>query len=196
MERRIQWLSLCLAIAGTLLFTISASAQYGGGCDSCGGGGAAVYGYPSGGGGCGAGGCGGGAGGGLHGGVGGRGLFGKVKAHYDHLSTVNSKTFERNRAWPMPFDCADRQAYFATWDQMLTHGYQLNCVFSGMHFHPGTNELNDVGIAKLRGIFRNNPQGQKVAYVANSGTPGDVQSRVSGLRNSICLLYTSDAADE
>ena len=193
MERRIQCLSLCLAIAGTLLFTISASAQCSGGCSSCGGGGgAAAFGYPSDGG-CSSGGC-GSRGFGSH--RNGGGFVNNVKSHYNHLSSVNAKAFERNRAWPKPFNCADRQAYFSIWDQMLTHGYQLNCVFNGSHFNPGTNELNDVGIAKLQGIFRNNPQGQKVAYVANSGAAGDVEARVGNLRNSIARWYGSDTFSE
>ena len=196
MERQTKWFSLSLAIAGTMLFTVAVSAQCSDGCNSCGS--ETSFGYPAESGYSSAVGCGSGCGSrcGLNRLGSGGGLFSSAKSHYHHLASINDKAFERSRAWPKPFDCADRQLYFSIWDQMLTHGYQLNCVFDNSHFDPETNQLNAAGTSKLKGIFLNSPKGQKVAYVQNSGSTQMVDSRLNNLRNTIEQWYGSENFSE
>lgn len=182
MDRRLNWITLSLTAAATVLFSSAAQGQYAVGSNSsdCGCGGAAYGGYPA------ASDCGGSCGGSCGGcGIG----NGQVKAHIDHLKQINRRAYERNRAWPKPFACADRQLNFAIWNTFFEQGFRSNCVFTAEHFDPETNLLNQAGQAKVQGIFRNNPRGQKMALVQNSAAGHVVDARLDSLQSTIDEWY-------
>lgn len=116
-----------------------------------------------------------------------------LRQRVGHLSEIHKRDFARNQAWPRPFDCADRQLYFAMWDPMLEAGYRCNCVFTSAHFDPESNELNSAGRAKVQSIFQNNPVGQKVALVQNSGNGSVVDARLQNLQTTINRWYGADS---
>ena len=159
----------------------------GGGCDS----GACNFGYPGGGDSFGGGGC-GKCSGCKHGGK----CLQGVKDHFNHLKAIQQRDFARNQAWPKPFNCADRQLYFSIWDPMVERGYRANCLLTDRHFDADSNELNQVGIAKVAGIFRNSPHAQKVALVQNSGNQAVVDARLNSLRSKIDQWYGSGSFTE
>lgn len=137
-------------------------ASFGGGeCSSCDGG--AGFEYPSAGG-CGHGGCG-------RGGIGGGRISGakaNLKAWYAHIHHVNEVATARNGAWPKPFQCADRQQYFAIWQPMIQSGMNANSLLSDHHFDEN-GELNASGKTRLRTIAQNHPVGQKAVLIQNTG---------------------------
>jgi hypothetical protein len=178
MNCRFNWtvaLLVCTAIIG---FTSNVQAQ----CDAgCGDG----FGYP-GFGGSSASGCSAGGGAGC-------GVGSSLRERADHLAEIHRRDFARNQAWPKPFDCADRQLYFAMWDPMFEQGIRCNCLFTSVHFDPNTNELNQTGRSKVQAIFQNNPIGQKIALLQNAGNSRDVQARLQNLQNTIDTWYGQNA---
>lgn len=121
---------------------------------------------------------------------------GQLKARIDHASEVNKRAYDRNRAWPKPFACADRQLYFTVWNSMFESGMRCNCVFTGQHFDPQTHELNAAGKSKISGIFQNSPNAQKIALVQNSGPSDVVDARLRNLQAAIDQWYGSSAFSE
>ncbi len=190
MDRRFKWTVLSLAMVATLAFCQFSSAQYAVGTNSTGGcSESGTLGYPTSSGDC---------GGACYdqGGRGGQIGNGNFKAYYAHLCEINKRAYDRNRAWPKPFDCADRQLYFSMWNNMLEDGYRCNCVFTETHFDGATNQLNEAGKSKIRGIFKNNPIGQKVALVQNSAPGNIVDARLENLQSTIDQWYGTDSFAE
>jgi len=171
---------------------VQSAASFGGG-GGCDGGGCGDFGYPGGNesfggatGGCGkCGGC-------LHGGR----CLQNIKSHFAHLKSIQQRDFARNQAWPKPFKCADRQLYFSIWEPMLERGFRTNCLLTDRHFDADTNNLNQAGIAKVAGIYKNAPTAQKVALVQNLGNQAVVDARLNSLRSTIDQWYGSGAFTE
>lgn len=188
MNRRISWTGYSLTIAALLFLAQTVNAQ----CDS-GGCVSELGGYPADG--CASGIC-GGNGFGYPGAGGGRLHKGAVGQRVHHLKEVHRRDFARNQAWPMPFNCADRQLYHEIWNPMIESGIRWNCVFTAQHFDPDTNQLNSAGRAKIKGIFRNSPINQKMALVQNAGDSSVVEMRLQNLRNVIDQWYGADSFTE
>jgi hypothetical protein len=121
---------------------------------------------------------------------------GRIKSHIAHLCEYHRRVYRRNRVWPKPFNCADRQLYFAMWEPMFETGFRCNCVFTDNHFDEETNELNDAGKAKIAGIYRNAPKGHKLALVQNDGNSRVVDARLRNLESAINTWYGSDSFSE
>lgn len=187
MDRRFRWTTLSLAIAATLAFCQFSSAQYADVTHTTGGySESGTLSYPGSGNDC----------SGTYTDQGGRnGQLGNgnFKAYHDHLREINKRAYDRNRAWPKPFDCADRQLYFSMWNNMLDCGYRCNCVFTETHFDADTHQLNESGKSKIRGIFRNNPIGQKVALVQNSAPGKIVDARLANVQSTIDQWFGADS---
>ena len=194
MNRRISWTGISLATAALLFLGQSVNAQ----CDS-GGCAPTSTAYPVDG--CASGNCGGvgfgypGTGGASHF-LGGHRHNGPFKQHVHHLKEIHRRDFARNQAWPMPFNCADRQIYHEIWNPMIERGIRWNCVFTSQHFDPETNQLNSAGKAKVRGIFRNSTLDQKMALVQDSGDSAVVRMRLASLRTVIDKWYGTDTFTE
>jgi hypothetical protein len=185
MDRRFKWITFSAAIAAIILFSQQTNGQLvDGGCGTgdCATG-SAVYGDA----GVGCDSCRTGAWGGSD---------GRIKSNVAHLCEYHRRVYRRNRVWPKPFDCADRQLYFAMWEPMFDSGFRCNCVFTDNHFDAETNELNDAGKAKIAGIFRNAPKGHKVALVQNAGDANDLDARLRHLESTIDTWYGTDSFSE
>ena len=153
--------------------------QFGGECASCQ---AAGFDYPASGG-CGAGGCVGKV----------AGYKANLKAWYDHIHHINDVAIARNRAWPKPFQCADRQQYFAIWQPMLQAGVNANCLLSNHHFDKKTGELNAGGKTRLRTIAQNNPVGQKAILIQNTGDQMVNNQRMTYVQQIINDFYGQES---
>ena len=150
-------------------------AGQGGGCASCQ---TAGFAYPSAGG-CGPGGCLGKV----------AGAKANLKAWYDHIHHINDVTIARNRAWPQPFQCADRQQYFAFWAPMLQAGVNANSLLSDHHFDKKTGELNASGKTRLRTIAQNHPVGHKAVLIQNTGDQMVNNQRVNYVQQIVNDFY-------
>jgi hypothetical protein len=175
-------LTVIVAVAAAVLFVNNVNAQCGnsdcGGCNA----GSSGFSYP--GGTCGE--CGGQCGSANH----------NLHAHIDNLKIENHRAIGRNRAWPMPFQCADRQMYFSIWDPMLSAGIAANCLFSDYHFDSKTGELNNAGRARLRTIVQNMPVGQKSILIQDTGLPEVNNDRLTHLQEVVQQWYGRENFNE
>ena len=133
-------------------------------------------------------GCLGGGGGGFAGG----GLCGgldELKAKCAHTRAINQRTTARNNAWPKPFDCADRQAYFSIWEPMIDQGWEEQCVLTAAHFDPRTNQLNKFGQTAVAGIMQNNPSHRRTVFINRDVNDHINQQRRSMVEDTINTFY-------
>lgn len=120
----------------------------------------------------------------------------KTRAHLDHLGAIHDVGSARNKAWPKPFACADRQRLFAMWDQMLDQGWRAGCIFTNDHFVADSEQLNEAGQAKLAGIMKNNAIGQKAFYVQRTENGDLSRQRLATLRTTVEQWYGLDQVTE
>ena len=118
----------------------------------------------------------------------------QIREHWAHARKVNSKVCARNRVWPKPFDCADRQLYFSIWEPMLDAGYEKHCTLTQAHFDPETNELNQYGQAAISGIMRNLPRHRKTIFVHRDIDQQLSDHRMNVVRDALETWYGPQAA--
>ncbi|MEL7498385.1 MAG: hypothetical protein AAFN77_12305 [Planctomycetota bacterium] len=120
---------------------------------------------------------------------GGGGHMQNFRDKMDHYSALNKKKFDRNDAWPRPFNCWDRRAYHNVWVPMLTNGAEQHCILSSDFFDAETNELTRVGIAKVADIMQNVPQTNRSVFVQRSADDKANQARMEQVKFTIDKFY-------
>lgn len=168
-----------ISAIATLVVTITFASITFAQCNSCGTSDVA-FGYP--GGNCATCSTGGGFGGGHHQ----RGEY--LKAKLDHAIAYDEKVSARNRAWPKPFTCADRQVYSAIWRPMLDAGFADQTTVSATHFGDD-GKLTRYGKQQIAGIMRNMPQHRKVVYVQRDGDEATTLARYNQVQEVVTMFY-------
>jgi hypothetical protein len=112
-----------------------------------------------------------------------------MRAHHDELHAYYHKIYGRNDAWPMPWNCADRQLYFQIWDPMVDQGFEEQCVLSSAHFDPQTNQLNKFGQHAVAGIMQNMPSTRKHVFVHREGDEQLNAARLAAVTDTINTFY-------
>jgi hypothetical protein len=103
------------------------------------------------------------------------------------------KSYARNDAWPKPFNCQDRMAYYSVWDTMITQGYANHCVLGADHFDAEKNELNAAGRMKVAGIMQNIPADRRRILISRDHIEQVSQARVASV-NAVVQTYYSQSA--
>lgn len=111
-----------------------------------------------------------------------------LKAKLDHAIAYDEKVSARNRAWPKPFTCADRQVYAAMWGPMLDAGFADQNTVTGVHFGE-EGKLTRYGKQQIVGILRNMPQHRKVVYVQRDGDEVTTQNRYNQVQELVTTFY-------
>lgn len=111
-----------------------------------------------------------------------------LKAKIDHAIAYDEKVSARNRAWPKPFNCADRQVYSAIWRPMLDAGFADQTTVSATHFGED-GKLTRYGKQQIAGIMRNMPQHRKVVYVQRDRDEATTQKRYSEVQEIVSTFY-------
>jgi len=111
------------------------------------------------------------------------------KAQHDEKHAHYHKIYGRNNAWPMPWNCADRQLYFKIWEPMIDQGFEEQCVLSSTHFDPETHELNKFGQHAVAGIMQNMPSTRKHVFVHQEGDERLNTARLNSVRETINTFY-------
>ena len=128
-------------------------------------------------------------GGGGHGFGGGGHKHGEVlRAKLDHAIAYDQKVSARNKAWPKPFNCADRQIYSAMWGPMLDAGFADQTTITGTHFGQD-GKLTRYGKTQIAGIMRNMPQHRKVVYVQRDRDEFTTQQRYNEVQQVVSTFY-------
>lgn len=116
------------------------------------------------------------------------------KEKWDAWKAESAKIQARNDAWPKPFACQDRMAYYSVWDVMINQGYAQNCVLGSQHFKPESNELNQAGLLKIANLMQNMPSDRRNLLVARDGNDMLAQSRIDHV-NQVVRTYHGHAAE-
>lgn len=110
-------------------------------------------------------------------------------SHFSRAYEQHNLMYQRNQAWPKPFICWDRAAYYNTWSQMYTAGLAGECTLSDAHFDSETGNLNQMGHQKIEMIFRNLPEPQRGVLVAETRDPNLNNQRLDVARNVVRNWY-------
>lgn len=117
------------------------------------------------------------------------GHFQEFKNKMDHYSVLNAKIAARNDAWPKPFACVDKADYYGIWSTMLAAGTETQCVLDD-DFFGENNELNRVGIDRVRGIMTNMPSDNRTVYVHRTNNDQMNDARIDAIRQTVELYYS------
>jgi hypothetical protein len=118
----------------------------------------------------------------------------QIKQHWQHSKEINAKVCARNRAWPKPFDCADRQLYFSIWEPMIDAGFEKHCTLTDAHFDPETGELNKYGQSAIAGIMQNMPRHRKTVFIHRDIDQQVSDQKMNVVRETIQTWYGPEAA--
>ena len=118
----------------------------------------------------------------------------QIREHWAHAKEVNAKVCARNRAWPKPFDCADRQLYFSIWEPLIDAGYEKHCTLTEAHFNMETGELNKYGQSAIAGIMRNLPQHRKTIFIHRDIDQQLSDQKMNTVRETVQTWYGPQAA--
>ena len=113
----------------------------------------------------------------------------EFKAKYAHAQEIGARVAARNEAWPMPFNCADRQLYFSIWDPMIDQGFEEQCVLNTAHFDAETNELNQFGNYTVAGIMQNMPTTRRKVFIHREADVAANQARMTAVKTTINTFY-------
>lgn len=168
--------SLKMLAALFLIGTTSVAAQM---CDSCDGGcsldGGSTFGYPA-------------------SRVSARGAnHGHFKQNREAWKAEAEKIALRNDAWPKPFNCQDRMAYYSVWHTMMNQGYANHCVLGADHFESDTNELNSAGKIKIASIMQNIPSDRRQLLVVRDQNERISQARITNVNEVVQTYYGQSA---
>ena len=113
----------------------------------------------------------------------------EFKSRHEAKHANYHKIYKRNDAWPMPWNCADRQLYFQIWYPMIDQGFEEQCVLSATHFDSETNELNKFGQHAVAGIMQNMPSARKHVFINRDGNEQLNSARLNSVRETINTFY-------
>lgn len=111
------------------------------------------------------------------------------KARHAHSKHNHARVIARNEAWPMPFNCADRQLYFSFWEPMIDQGFEEQCVLTSSHFDPETGQLNSYGNHTVAGIMQNMPTTRRKVFVHRDADVEANEARIAAVRDTINTFY-------
>lgn len=106
-----------------------------------------------------------------------------------------AKIQARNDAWPKPFACHDRMAFFAVWDPMISQGYAHHCILCAEHFNSDNNQLNQAGQLKVAGIMQNLPADRRQLWIVRDQNTDISQARMDSVNHTVQTFYNQSAAE-
>lgn len=99
------------------------------------------------------------------------------------------KIYQRNKAWPKPFNCLDQMAYHAIFPAMIHAGYETQCVLGNQHFDPETQELNSLGKSTVANIMQNMPSHRKHVFVSQHLNDRVTAQRIEEVNQLVSTYY-------
>lgn len=112
-----------------------------------------------------------------------------LKDKHEHAKKNCARVIARNEAWPMPFNCADRQLYFSFWEPMIDQGFEEQCVLTSAHFDAETHELNSFGNHTVAGIMQNMPSTRRKVFVHREVDVESNNARLAQVKKTIDTFY-------
>ncbi len=97
---------------------------------------------------------------------------------------------ERNDAWPLPFNCWDREAYYAIMNQQYAYGLQAAHILTSEYFDSNTNELNRAGESRVAWIMQNSTINDKQIFVYEDQSGPVTDQRIASVNNIVNRWYS------
>ena len=144
----------------------------------------AGFGYPSGNAGCQP--CGGR---GLRGGGAVGGLFHNIRDGIDRYKADAALVQARGSAWPKPFNCWDREAFYSIFNQQYAHGLQTAHLLTSDCFNTETDELNRAGESRVAWIMQKAAAADKQIFVYEDVTGPALERRLANIRDFTDRYY-------
>ena len=181
-------LKRCLVIPAAILAMIAMATDAAAQCHSC----AAKsgsFGYPTGASaGCGCGAAGGAAVASGHHGTG-FGAFDSVKAGIEQYKDDYRIAHARNSAWPQPFSCWDRAAYYNMFNQQYAQGLEAAHLLTSRYFDTETNELNRAGEQRVAWIMQMSTKANKKIFLYEDQSSPTLNRRLAAVRDFTDRYY-------
>ncbi len=97
----------------------------------------------------------------------------------------NKVDFNRNNAWPEPFQSADRALTREFWHIQVNNGWRLQNTVGNLFYEEGSNELTRAGDLKIRQIVTQNPSHRRTVFVLMSETQAVTSKRVEAAQRAV-----------
>ena len=121
-----------------------------------------------------------------------RNHFVEFHQHWKHTIDQAAKVEARNKAWPMPFSCASRTLYAATFAPMVHAGFVDQSTLNHQHFN-ADNELNGLGKATISMVMTQMPIGHRNLYLTRSADQNVNDARLATVRNVVTTWYSTQS---
>lgn len=97
----------------------------------------------------------------------------------------NKVDYNRNGAWPEPFQSADRALTREYWSIQVNNGWRLQNTVGNCFYEEGSNELTRAGELKIRQIVTQNPVHRRTVFVLMADTQAVTAKRVDAVQRAV-----------
>jgi uncharacterized membrane protein YgcG len=97
----------------------------------------------------------------------------------------NKVDFNRNNAWPEPFQSADRAVTRDYWRLQVNNGWRLQNTVGVWFYEEGTGDLNRAGDLKIKQIVTQNPVHRRTVFVLAGETQAITAKRVEAVQRAV-----------
>lgn len=107
-----------------------------------------------------------------------------VQAGHHERRARNRLDFQRNLAWPQPFITPDRLSSCRFFDLMAENGWSQQSTLTPFHFDSKSQQLTEVGKAKVRQILTQQPEKFRTLFVSSGKDDRVTAQRVSAVQQA------------
>ena len=107
-----------------------------------------------------------------------------VQAGHAERRARNRLDFQRNLAWPQPFITRDRLASCSFFDLMAENGWSKQSTLTPFHFDAKSQQLTEVGKAKVRQILTQQPERFRTLFVSSGQDDRQTAQRLSAVQRA------------
>ena len=97
----------------------------------------------------------------------------------------NKVDFNRNSAWPEPFQSADRAITRDYWRIQVNNGWRLQNTVGVWFYEEESSELNRAGDLKIKQIVTQNPVNRRTVFVLMGDTQAVTAKRVESVQRAV-----------
>lgn len=103
---------------------------------------------------------------------------------WQHIGTG----FQRNNAWPDPFNEMDAMSVIMPFEAMKQNGWVLHNTISPHQFRAGDGALQPSGQGSVAWIARQAPAARRQVYIARASTPQETEARVESVKEMLAQI--------
>lgn len=114
-----------------------------------------------------------------------------VSAGWHELMNHLRVGFQRNNAWPDPFNEMDAMSVIMPFEAMKHNGWVLHNTIGAHQFRATDGALNTSGQESLAWIARQAPAGRRHIYIVRASTDQETEARVAAVNEMLAQLTYS-----